>query len=64
MNEASALALDEICRGLRCPLILARSYGLAGSLCISLAELCVVEAKPDNVLDDLRVHKPWKELRE
>ncbi|CAI7879621.1 unnamed protein product, partial [Closterium sp. NIES-54] len=27
-------------------------------------EHCVVEAKPDNTVDDLRLHKPWKELKE
>ena len=54
--------LDDACRELGVPLILARSYGLVGSLRASLPEHCVVESKPDNSVEDLRLHRPWPEL--
>lgn len=54
--------LDDACRELGVPLILARSYGLVGYLRASLPEHCVVESKPDNTVEDLRLHRPWPEL--
>ena len=46
--------LDDACRELGVPLLLARSYGLVGYLRASLPEHCVVESKPDNSVEDLR----------
>ncbi|CAI6003661.1 unnamed protein product [Closterium sp. NIES-64] len=64
LPESVLLQLDSVCRQHGCQLIVARSYGLMGLIRISSTEHCVVEAKPDNTVDDLRLHKPWKELKE
>ena len=64
MMEAQMVRLDDACRELGVPLILARSYGLVGYLRASLPEHCVVESKPDNTVEDLRLHRPWPALAE
>ncbi|CAI7779469.1 unnamed protein product [Closterium sp. NIES-53] len=64
LPESVLMQLDSVCRQHGCQLIVARSYGLMGLVRISAPEHCVVEAKPDNTVDDLRLHKPWKELKE
>ncbi|GBG92527.1 hypothetical protein CBR_g55862 [Chara braunii] len=64
MTESSLVKLDTICRQRGIMLITARAYGLVGSVRISLQEHRVIESKPDNPLDDLRIHRPWEELRE
>ncbi|GJP49947.1 hypothetical protein CLOM_g9105 [Closterium sp. NIES-68] len=64
LPESVLLQLDSVCRQYGCQLIVARSYGLMGLIRISASEHSVVESKPDNTVDDLRLHKPWKELRE
>ncbi|CAI5466399.1 unnamed protein product [Closterium sp. Yama58-4] len=64
LPESVLLQLESVCRQHGCQLIVARSYGLMGLIHISAPEHCVVEAKPDNTVDDLRLHKPWKELKE
>lgn len=56
--------LDDACRELGVPLLLARSYGLVGYIRASLPEHCVVESKPDNSVEDLRLHRPWPALAE
>lgn len=63
MREASLLKLDAICRQHNVTLLMAQSYGLTGLVRISIKEHWVIESKPDNVLDDLRLHKPWEELK-
>jgi amyloid beta precursor protein binding protein 1 len=63
MQENSLLKLDEICRQQNVMLIIARSYGLAGLLRISVEEHDVIESKPDNKVEDLRLHNPWPELQ-
>ena len=62
MKEQEALKLDETCRKLKVPLLLARSYGLAGYLRASLPEHLVIESKPDSMIDDLRLNEPFEEL--
>eukprot|EP00897_Mesotaenium_endlicherianum_P006793 jgi/Mesen1/6141/ME000314S05147 len=64
MTEAALIKLDAICRQHGVQLLIARSYGLAGLVRISVEEHCVIESKPDNVVDDLRLHKPWPELQQ
>ncbi|XP_077243660.1 NEDD8-activating enzyme E1 regulatory subunit AXR1-like [Tasmannia lanceolata] len=61
--ESSMLKLDRICRQANLMLIIARSYGLTGFVRISLKEHDVIESKPDHLLDDLRLHNPWPELK-
>ncbi|MCO5573961.1 hypothetical protein L7F22_027739 [Adiantum nelumboides] len=63
MKEQSLLTLDAICRKQNVMLLIARSYGLTGLVRICLKEHCVVESKPDNVINDLRLQKPWAELK-
>ncbi|CAI5523815.1 unnamed protein product [Closterium sp. Naga37s-1] len=53
LPESVLLQLDSVCRQHGCQLIVARSYGLMGLIRISSPEHCVVEAKPDNTVDDL-----------
>lgn len=60
--EQTLVKLDEVCRREGVPLLAARSYGLLGSLRVSKSEHCVVEAKPDSEVEDLRLHSPWEEL--
>lgn len=61
--ENSLLKLDKICRDANVMLVVARSYGLAGLVRISFKEHTIMESKPDHFLDDLRLHKPWPELK-
>lgn len=61
-KEQDSVKLDETCRGLKVPLLLARSYGLAGYLRASLPEHLVIESKPENIIDDLRLNEPFEEL--
>lgn len=64
LPERLLLKLDNICREHSVQLLIARSYGLVGLIRVSILEHRVVESKPDNVIDDLRLHKPWPELLE
>jgi len=63
MTEAPLLKLEEICRQQKVMLVIARSYGLAGLVRLSVMEHAVIESKPDNKVEDLRLHKPWPELQ-
>ncbi|KAG0570361.1 hypothetical protein M758_6G151400 [Ceratodon purpureus] len=63
MTEAPLLKLEEICRQQKVMLVIARSYGLAGLVRISVTEHDIIESKPDNKVEDLRLHKPWPELQ-
>ncbi|KAF5837956.1 hypothetical protein DUNSADRAFT_3617 [Dunaliella salina] len=64
MREQELVKLDEICREQKITLVAVRSYGLMGLLRPSLPEHCVVESKQDTMVDDLRIHQPWPELRD
>lgn len=64
LPEAMNAKLDNICRGYGVPLVLARSYGLAGMVRNCIVEHCVVESKPDSEVDDLRIANPWPKLVE
>ncbi|XP_057869389.2 NEDD8-activating enzyme E1 regulatory subunit AXL isoform X2 [Cryptomeria japonica] len=63
LPENALLKLDRICRQQNGILIIARSYGLTGLVRISLKEHDVVESKPVHFASDLRLHKPWPELK-
>lgn len=63
MTEAALLKLEEICRQQKVMLVIARSYGLAGLVRLSIGEHDVIESKPDSKVEDLRLHKPWPELQ-
>lgn len=64
LSEREMLSLDGICRDSSIPLILARSYGLVGMLRTCLNEHCIVDTKPENVVQDFRFGNPWYALRE
>lgn len=61
--ENVVLKLDRICRQQNVILVIARAYGLTGLVRISLKEHDVVESKPEHYRDDLKLHKPWPELK-
>ena len=63
LPDAVSLPLSRLLWGYRVPLVLVRSYGFVGSIRVATPEHCVVEAKPDNALEDLRFDKPFPELR-
>jgi amyloid beta precursor protein binding protein 1 len=63
MTEAPLLKLEEICRQQQVMLVIARSYGLSGLVRLSVREHDIIESKPDNKVEDLRLHKPWPELQ-
>ncbi|KAG1678526.1 hypothetical protein FOA52_014560 [Chlamydomonas sp. UWO 241] len=64
LRESDAIKLDEVCRSLKVPLLLARSYGLIGYIEPSLPEHLVVESKPDSAVEDLRLAHPFPQLRD
>eukprot|EP00252_Welwitschia_mirabilis_P011517 TRINITY_DN25784_c0_g1_i2.p1 TRINITY_DN25784_c0_g1~~TRINITY_DN25784_c0_g1_i2.p1 ORF type:complete len:527 (-),score=124.25 TRINITY_DN25784_c0_g1_i2:341-1921(-) len=63
MSENLLVKLDKICRQQNVVLVIARSYGLTGLVRSSVKEHNVIESKPEHSLDDLRLHKPWPELK-
>ena len=63
LPEAVSLPLSRVLWSRRVPLVLVRSYGFIGCIRVATPEHCVVEAKPDNALEDLRFDKPFKELQ-
>ncbi|RAL41829.1 hypothetical protein DM860_009011 [Cuscuta australis] len=63
LTEDSMMKLDSICREANVILVFARSYGLTGLVRISVKEHTVIESKPDNFMDNLRLNNPWPELQ-
>lgn len=64
MSHKSLATLDAICRAHGVLLVALRSYGLAGTVRLSLGEHAVIEAKPEETDHDLRLSQPWPELWE
>jgi amyloid beta precursor protein binding protein 1 len=64
LTEPYQMKLDRICRARGVQVIFGRSYGLFGLVRICKEEHAVIEAKPENVLQNLRVHDPWLALRD
>lgn len=62
MPESELLQLEAVTRKLGVHLLVARSYGLMGYFRTSVGEHWVVESKPDNVAEDLRLSQPWPAL--
>ncbi|KAI6651617.1 NEDD8-activating enzyme E1 regulatory subunit isoform X1 [Oopsacas minuta] len=62
VSEGISLPLSRLLWSQRVPLILVKSYGFIGSIRVATPEHCIVEAKPDNALEDLRFDKPFIEL--
>lgn len=44
------------------PLLLANSYGFIGSMRLVIKEHTIIESHPDNVIDDLRLDRPFPAL--
>ncbi len=40
------------------------SYGFVASIRLQVSEHCIIESHPDNLLEDLRLDKPFPGLRE
>lgn len=46
------------------PLIVCVSYGFVGLIRLQVSEHCIIESHPDNLLEDLRLDKPFSGLEE
>jgi len=62
--EQPLLKLSEVCWGANIALLVVRSWGLLGYLRVVTPEHTIVESKPDNPADDLRLSQPWPELEQ
>lgn len=62
LPEASLLRLARVLWASAVPLLVARSYGLLGYVRIVVPEHSVVESRPDNYHEDLRLDCPFPEL--
>ncbi len=62
LTHAYQVKLDTICRQHGVHVIFGRSYGLFGLVRISTREHHVIESKPENELQVLRIRDPWPEL--
>lgn len=62
MSADDAAKIDRICRKHGNKLVDVRACGLVATVRIGGEEHPVVEARPDNVPDDLRLLAPWPEL--
>lgn len=63
LSEDEAVRLDSVLRARGVPLLLARSYGLLGSVRLEKAEHRVVESRLDSEVVDLRIRNPFPALR-
>ncbi|XP_064130011.1 NEDD8-activating enzyme E1 regulatory subunit isoform X1 [Loxodonta africana] len=64
LPESTLLRLADILWNSQIPLLVCRTYGLVGYMRIIIKEHPVIESHPDNALEDLRLDKPFPELRE
>uniref|UniRef100_A0A8C8E687 NEDD8-activating enzyme E1 regulatory subunit n=1 Tax=Otus sunia TaxID=257818 RepID=A0A8C8E687_9STRI len=64
LPESTLLRLAELLWNSNVPLLVCRTYGLVGYMRVIIKEHTVVESHPDNTLEDLRLDKPFPELRE
>ncbi|XP_059680697.1 NEDD8-activating enzyme E1 regulatory subunit isoform X2 [Gavia stellata] len=64
LPESTLLRLAELLWNSNIPLLVCRTYGLVGYMRVIIKEHTVVESHPDNMLEDLRLDKPFPELRE
>ncbi|XP_023618876.1 NEDD8-activating enzyme E1 regulatory subunit isoform X1 [Myotis lucifugus] len=64
LPESTLLRLADVLWNSQIPLLICRTYGLVGYMRIIIKEHPVIESHPDNALEDLRLDKPFPELRE
>ncbi|XP_011923473.1 PREDICTED: NEDD8-activating enzyme E1 regulatory subunit [Cercocebus atys] len=62
--NSTLLRLADVLWNSQIPLLICRTYGLVGYMRIIIKEHPVIESHPDNALEDLRLDKPFPELRE
>ncbi|GAB1293533.1 NEDD8-activating enzyme E1 regulatory subunit [Apodemus speciosus] len=62
--ESTLLRLADVLWNSQIPLLICRTYGLVGYMRIIIKEHPVIESHPDNALEDLRLDKPFPELKE
>ena len=62
LPQAALVSLSKFCWENKIPLIVERSYGFVGYLRVIVPEHTIVESKPDNPPDDLRLAEPFEEL--
>uniref|UniRef100_A0A8C9NBF8 NEDD8-activating enzyme E1 regulatory subunit n=1 Tax=Serinus canaria TaxID=9135 RepID=A0A8C9NBF8_SERCA len=64
LPESTLLRLAEVLWNSNIPLLVCRTYGLVGYMRVVIKEHTVVESHPDNMLEDLRLDRPFPELTE
>uniref|UniRef100_A0A8C6CRB3 NEDD8-activating enzyme E1 regulatory subunit n=1 Tax=Moschus moschiferus TaxID=68415 RepID=A0A8C6CRB3_MOSMO len=64
LPESTLLRLADVLWNSQIPLLICRTYGLVGYMRIIIKEHPVIESHPDNALEDLRLDKPFPELRD
>ncbi|XP_063266591.1 NEDD8-activating enzyme E1 regulatory subunit isoform X1 [Prinia subflava] len=64
LPESTLLRLADVLWNSNIPLLVCRTYGLVGYMRVVIKEHAVVESHPDNMLEDLRLDKPFPELTE
>ncbi|PRP80462.1 amyloid beta precursor protein-binding protein 1 [Planoprotostelium fungivorum] len=64
LPEETVLRLSSFAWEKNIPLVVVKTNGLIGSLRVVVPEHTVIESKPDNPMDDLRLSVPFPELSE
>jgi amyloid beta precursor protein binding protein 1 len=62
LSEKALLKLANFLYEQHIPLFVCRSYGFVGYLRLAVPEHTIVESKPDDAPDDMRLYEPWAEL--
>jgi len=62
LPQETVSVLSKFCWEKNIPLVIVRTNGLVGHLRVAVPEHTVVESKPDNPTDDLRLYTPFPEL--
>ncbi|KAA0723555.1 NEDD8-activating enzyme E1 regulatory subunit APP-BP1 [Triplophysa tibetana] len=63
LPESTYLRLATVLWEAGVPFLVCRTYGLVGYMRLAVKEHTVVESHPDNALEDLRLDKPFTELK-
>eukprot|EP00164_Ancoracysta_twista_P000745 GFYU01000981.1.p1 GENE.GFYU01000981.1~~GFYU01000981.1.p1 ORF type:complete len:536 (-),score=164.70 GFYU01000981.1:18-1625(-) len=64
LKQASVLTLSTFCKENAICLVVVRAYGLVGYIRIQKEEHTIIESKPENFVEDLRVLNPFPALSE
>ena len=62
MDEKTLMTLSKLLWENHVPLIVIKSYGLLGYIRIQTTEHAIIESHPDNLLEDLRLDRPFPAL--